>query len=73
MKISVSKEVTKNEEGEKYRRREFSYTNFERSFQLPDSIDQGSIEAKYDNGVLNVHLPKKEEAKVQPNRTIEIG
>ena len=56
-----------------YTRREFRYGNFKRSFTLPESADETAISATYTNGVLNVVLPKKEEAKPAPARTIEIG
>ena len=69
--ISASKE--NNEEANNYRRREFSYFTFKRSFHLPNSIDANNITAKYENGVLSLQLAKKEEAKDKPARTIEIG
>ena len=73
LKISVDKDVDNGTEGETFRRREFSYTSFERSFRLPETVDQAAIAAKYEQGVLNIALPKKEEAKVQPAREIQIG
>src|SRR5215213_9139347 len=61
------------EEGEKYSRREFSYQSFQRSFQLQkDVVDAEKIEAKYENGVLHLLIPKKEEAKQRPPKMIEI-
>ncbi len=62
----------KNEQ-DNFTRREFSYHSFKRSFTLPESIDSSMIEANYENGVLNITLPKREEAKVQPKRLIEIA
>jgi len=56
---------TENANGN-YQRIESSYGSFHRSFPLPDSIDQGKIVARFDNGVLNVTLPTTEEA--QPKR-----
>ena len=56
--ISASKE-TKQEEKDNYRRREFSYFSFKRSFHLPNSIDANNITAKYENGVLTLQLAKK--------------
>jgi len=47
----------------KYKRREFSYTSFKRSFTLPNSVDADGIGAKYENGVLNLSVPKREEVK----------
>ena len=59
---------------EHYLRREFSYSNFEQAFTLPEDVDKEKISAKVTDGVLTVELPKvepKEEPKTQ--RTIEIG
>ncbi|OIR00595.1 acid shock protein [mine drainage metagenome] len=47
-------------------RREFSYTNFKRSFSVDENINTEAIEAKYENGVLKLFLPKKEEVKISP-------
>lgn len=58
---------------EKYTRREFSYSSFQRTFTLPTSVDADSIKASYIDGVLTIELPKREEAKVKPARQIEIG
>ena len=58
--------------GEDYRLREFNYSGFERRFVLPDSIDQSKVDAKFINGILNITLNKKEEAKPQPSQPITI-
>ncbi|TNE50776.1 MAG: Hsp20/alpha crystallin family protein [Bacteroidetes bacterium] len=58
---------------DRYTRREFSYQSFERSFHLPKSVvDVSKIEANYENGVLRIAIPKREEAKTLPPRTITI-
>ena len=60
-------------EGERYTRREFSYQSFQRSFTLPkEVVDVEQIHAKYENGVLRLLIPKKEEAKQKPPRMIQI-
>ncbi len=71
----TEEEVTGEEVTEgKFTRKEFNYSSFERSFFLPKSIDREAIEANYDNGVLSIVLPKKEEVlKEEKGRTIEIG
>lgn len=71
-----SEEKTENENKEdngRYTRREFSYSNFKRAFSLPESVNSEEISATYENGVLKINLPKREEAKVQPKRMIEIS
>jgi HSP20 family protein len=73
--ITSEKEIQNEEkDGERYSRREFSYQSFQRSFQLPkEVVDAEKIEAKYENGVLRLVIPKKEEAKPRPPKTIQIG
>jgi HSP20 family protein len=63
--ISCSKEESQSEKETRYTRKEYSYYSFERSFTLPDEINREKIDASYDNGVLSVHLPKREEARRQ--------
>ncbi len=73
--ISSQKEETNElEEGDRYTRREFSYQSFVRSFHLPKSVvDESKIKAKYENGILKVLIPKREEAKTLPPRQIAIA
>jgi HSP20 family protein len=67
------KKEEKDSEG-KYTRREFHYHSFQRSFRLPkNQVDGDHIAAKYENGVLYLNVPKKEEAKQKPARLIEIA
>ena len=73
LNISAKKEETKEKKGENYTRKEFSATSFERSLQLPDSIANEKIKAKYENGILKFSLAKKEEAKKQKPKVIEIS
>lgn len=61
------------QEDERFTRREFSYQSFSRSFTLPQSADGDKIEARYDNGVLYIHIPKKEEARPKPAKRIAIN
>ena len=51
-----------------YSRQEFYYSFFEKSFYLPESIDQSKISSKYDNGILRISLPKKSEVIIQNQR-----
>lgn len=58
--ISAEKKEEKEVEDKKYSKREFNYTSFSRSFTLPENIDEESIDAKYENGILSISLTKKE-------------
>jgi len=49
----------------KYSKKEFSYGTFKRTFTLPETVDYSKIEAAYNNGILNLSIAKKEEAKIQ--------
>jgi len=69
---AVEKEETQ-ENGVTYRHREFGKNGFKRSFQIPETVNAEAIDAKYENGILTLNLPKLEEAKVNPVRTIDIG
>ena len=72
--ISSEKKVeNEHKNGERYTCREYSYQSFSRSFTLPDAANGDKISAKYDNGILNVEIPKREEAKPKPMRQIAIA
>jgi len=71
--ISANKEEKKEEKDETYTRREFSYTSFSRSFNLPDTVDSEKIKAEHKNGVLTIYVPKKEEVKKKLSREVKIS
>ncbi len=72
--ISSEKEQESEDKGEGYTRKEFNYSSFSRSFMLPESVNQENIAAKYENGVLVLTLPKKEEAKKDmAKKEIKVG
>ena len=71
--ISSQKQNEEETQHEGYNRREFSYQSFQRSFLLPkDVVDHEGILASYDNGLLRLTVPKKEEAKQKGPRLIEV-
>jgi len=71
---SEKQQRNEQQEGERYTRREFSYQSFRRSFHLAANVvDAEKIQAKYENGLLHLTIPKKEEAKQRPPRTIQIS
>jgi len=59
--ISGERKNRNEEEGRKFHRVETHYGTFERSFQLPDNVDEESIEATYTDGILQIDINKKEE------------
>ena len=72
--ISSEKKVeNEHKNGERYTCREYSYQSFSRSFTLPEAANGDKISAKYENGILNVEIPKREEAKPKPMRQIAIA
>ncbi|WP_312789601.1 Hsp20/alpha crystallin family protein [Sphingobacterium sp.] len=72
--ISSAKQEQNEEHKDNYTRREFSYQSFQRSFELQrEVVDQDNIQACYENGMLRLTIPKKEEAKQKEPRMIEIS
>ncbi|NJB37509.1 Hsp20/alpha crystallin family protein [Croceivirga sp. JEA036] len=73
--LTISSEVKKADEQteDNYTRREFSISSFKRAFTLPESVNSDAINAAYENGILKLTLPKKEEALPKPKRLIQIG
>ncbi|WP_430412425.1 Hsp20/alpha crystallin family protein [Kordia sp.] len=71
--ISAEEKKEEVETEDNYTRKEFSFSSFKRSFKLPQTVNREEINATYTNGILNVVLPKREEDKVKPKRTIEIS
>lgn len=61
--ISCEKEEKKEEKEAKYTRKEYNYSSFSRSFTLPEGVNQEKIDAHYEDGILKMTLPKKEEVK----------
>ena len=73
--LTISSEVKSEEEikNENYTKKEFSVTSFKRAFTMPDTINEETIVAVYEGGILKVTLPKREEVLPKPKRLIEIG
>lgn len=73
--VSISTEIEEQNEqqDESYTRREFGYSSFKRSFSLPETVNENSIKAEYNNGILSILLPMKEEAIQKPARSIKIS
>ena len=72
--ISSEKKSEKQEgENDNFTRKEFSYQSFTRSFTLPEIVNSEKIQAKYEDGVLKLMIPKKEEARPKPPKMIKIS
>ena len=67
--IQGERKMEREEKNKKFHRVERAYGRFARSFTLPDNVDENTVSAKHEDGVLNVRLGKTEEAKP---RTIEV-
>ena len=72
LSVGAETKSENSEENENYTRREFGYSSFKRTFAIPDSVESEKIHAGYQDGILKITLPKWEEAKKKPIKTIEI-
>lgn len=75
--LTVKAELPEKEEGQeqeyKYQHREFGVYNFERKFRIPKTVNADHIAARFENGILELVLPKKEEALPKPPVEIKIN
>jgi HSP20 family protein len=71
--VSAEKEKEKNEETDSFTRKEFSYNSFSRSFTLPQTVNVDKIDAKYNDGILKLSIPKKTETKLLPKKEIKVS
>lgn len=71
--ISAEKKEEKKEKDGDFTRREYSFNSFSRSFTLPENVKDGDIDAKYENGVLRVTVPKAKETPVKMARKVTVS
>ena len=71
--ISGEKKSESEQEDERYTRKEFSYTSFQRTFSIPDFIEHDGISANYVDGLMKISLPKMEEAKKKGPKEIKVS
>jgi HSP20 family protein len=71
LNVSVEQSADRQDKQKNYSKREYSYSSFVRSFTLPQSADDGQINATYTDGILRIDIAKREEAKTI-RRQIEI-
>lgn len=69
--LTVQGKKEENANDEQWNRREFSYSEFKRSFTLPETVNQENVSASFKNGILNIMLPKKPVVKPEV-KSIEI-
>ena len=75
LSISVEKtnEVLDSSSDEKYTRKEFTFHSFSRVFTMPESVEADKMKASYESGILTIEIPKREEAKSKPVKSIKIA
>lgn len=73
VKVELPKNGNKEENEYKYEKREFGVYNFERKFKIPKTVNSDKINAHFENGILKLTLPKREEAVVKAPVEIKIG
>ena len=73
LNISAEQKRSKEEKKEQYTRREFSYQSFVRTFQLPEDAEDQGAEAKYENGLLKINIPRKVNPDSNTAKKIEIN
>jgi HSP20 family protein len=71
--ISGAHQSEEEKQTRTYTRKEYNYGSFKRTFTLPETVNEEKIDAKYENGILRIILPKKEEAKAKPIKEIKIS
>jgi len=71
--VSSEKEEKQDESDEKVMRKEFIYCTFSRSFSLPQTVNAEKIRADHKDGILQIVIPKRDEAKEKPSREIKIS
>jgi HSP20 family protein len=71
--VSSEKEEESKNDDKDYKRREFSYSSFSRSFTLPENANEERVEAKYTDGILEVKIPKKETTVSKPKKDIKVS
>lgn len=71
--LIINAEKEKEEEKANFKRREFSYNSLYRSFTLPENSNSEKIDAKYENGLLRLSIPKMNESKSKQKKQIRIA
>lgn len=70
--ISSETEEKKEEKDKRFTRKEYNYSSFSRSFTLPEEINTDKIDAKYEDGILNISLPRVDDSKMKLSKHIPV-
>lgn len=73
MTISASTEQENEETDKKYTRKEYNYSSFSRTFTLPDEVNKDNINARYENGILHLTLPRQEQKEKGNSKKIVVS
>jgi HSP20 family protein len=70
--LTIKAEIEEKQEDEKLSRKEFHYASFQRTFTLPDNVNDEKIEAQYKDGILHINVPVASKKEVEQKKTIKI-
>ena len=70
--VSCEKEEESDEEDKNFTRHEYNYSSFSRSLSLPEEVKKDNIDARYEDGILHITLPRVERAKIHTQQTIPV-
>ncbi len=70
--VSCEKEEETDESGKSFTRHEYNYSSFSRSLSLPEEVKKDNIDARYEDGILHITLPRVESTKIHTQQTIPV-
>lgn len=70
--LTIKAEMEDKQEDEKMQRKEFHYASFQRSFTLPENVNEDKIDAKYKDGILHINVPVSKKQEQEQKKTIKI-
>lgn len=73
LRVSGEKEEDKKTKDGEYSRREYAFNSFSRSFSLPENVKEENIDARYENGVLTISIPKVKETPAKPAVKVSVN
>lgn len=70
--LTIKAEMEEKQEDDKVHRKEFHYASFQRSFTLPENVEDDKIQAEYKDGILNINVPVSKKQEQEQKKTIKI-